>query len=223
MGCELRESQETTIARFLGGLNKEIADMIKRQPFVSLEDVIKLAVKVRRQRKRGQLTMPQVFNLKSVIAGSTPQGSASRWNEPRKEVEGSLKSQAESVKVTIQNPHVVESEVEEVVEDVCGVTSKEKVEYADKGEKLKAQQVVSSESKLEEHREYLENIPKWRNPDSYPSSLSVTNQNDFSYSWRVILSSEFSWFYHPPFFLIKFWFVSLSFGIRAKVLSLLAE
>ncbi|PKI46717.1 hypothetical protein CRG98_032893 [Punica granatum] len=138
MGCELRESQETTIASFLGGLNNEIVDMIERQPFVSLEDVVKPAVKVRRQRKCGQLTTPQVFNLKPVIVGSTPQGSASRWNEPRKEVEGLLKSQVESAKVTIQTPHAVESEVEEGVEDVCGVTSKEKVEYADEGEKLKA-------------------------------------------------------------------------------------
>ncbi|PKI61406.1 hypothetical protein CRG98_018214 [Punica granatum] len=48
----------------------------------------------------------------------------------------------------------------EAVVDVCGVTSKEKVEYADEGEKLKVQPVVSSESKLEEQREYLENIPK---------------------------------------------------------------
>ncbi|PKI78613.1 hypothetical protein CRG98_000990 [Punica granatum] len=177
------------------GLNNEIADMIKRQPFVSLEDVINLVVKVQRQRKRGQLTTPEVFNLKPVIAGSTPQESASRWNEPRKEVEGSLKSQAKSAKVkeqevdpqplvrcrdtkcefhgfghftsefpnwqevTIQYPHPVESEVEEAVENVC--TSKEKVEYADEGEKLKAQQVVSSESKLEEQRECLENIRRY--------------------------------------------------------------
>ncbi|PKI72727.1 hypothetical protein CRG98_006885 [Punica granatum] len=64
------------------------------------------------------------------------------------------------LEVTIQNPHTIESEVEEAVEDVCVVMSKEKVEYADEGEKLKAQQVVSSESKLEEQRECLENIPK---------------------------------------------------------------
>ncbi|PKI38029.1 hypothetical protein CRG98_041583 [Punica granatum] len=102
LGCELRESQKTTIARFLGDLNKGIADMIKQHPFVSLEDVIKLVVKVRRQRKHGQLTTPRVFNSKPVIAGSTPQGSASRWNEPRKEVEGSLKSQPESAKVKEQ-------------------------------------------------------------------------------------------------------------------------
>ncbi|PKH69502.1 hypothetical protein CRG98_050131, partial [Punica granatum] len=131
------------------------------------------------------------------IKAQRRRGSASRWNEPQKEVEGLLKFQAESAKVkeqevdpqppvqrrdikclefhgfrhftsefpnwrdvTIQNPHAIESEVEEAVEDVCGVTSKEKVEYADEGEKLKVQQVVSSESKLEEQRECLESISK---------------------------------------------------------------
>ncbi|PKI56157.1 hypothetical protein CRG98_023454 [Punica granatum] len=161
VGSELRESQETTIARFLGGLNKGIADMFERKPFVSLEYVIKLVIKVRRQRKHGQLTTPRVFNLKPVIAGSTPQGSLkdikclefhgfrhftsefSNWRE-----------------VTIQNPHLVESEVEEAILDVCGVTSEEKVKYADEGEKLKVQPVVSSELKLEEQWECLENISK---------------------------------------------------------------
>ncbi|PKI38331.1 hypothetical protein CRG98_041289 [Punica granatum] len=136
MGCELRESQETTITRLLGGLNKGIAVMIEHQPFVSLDDVIKLAIKVQRQREYGQLTTPRVFNMKPMIAGSTLQGHFTsefpNWRE-----------------VTIRNPHAIESEVEKAVEDVCGVTSKEKVEYVDEGEKLKAQQVVSSKSKLE--------------------------------------------------------------------------
>ncbi|PKI60613.1 hypothetical protein CRG98_019089 [Punica granatum] len=105
--CELNEPREQTIARFISGLNKEIADVVELQPYVFFEDVIKLANKV-----------------------------------------------------TIQNPHAVESEVEEVVVDVCGVTSKQQVEYADEGEKLKVQQVMSSESKLEEQWEYLENILK---------------------------------------------------------------
>lgn len=38
-----------TIARFLGGLNREIANMLELQSFALLEDVSKLAVKVERQ------------------------------------------------------------------------------------------------------------------------------------------------------------------------------
>ena len=53
MRCELQEPQEQTIVRFLGGLNKEIADAVELQPYVFLEDVIKLAIKVERQCKCG--------------------------------------------------------------------------------------------------------------------------------------------------------------------------
>ena len=51
MRCELQEPQEQTIARFLGGLNREIANMMELQPFVFLEDIIKLSIKVERQLK----------------------------------------------------------------------------------------------------------------------------------------------------------------------------
>ena len=53
MECELQEPQEQAIAWFLRGLNKEIADIIELQPFVFLKDVIKLAIKVERQRGHG--------------------------------------------------------------------------------------------------------------------------------------------------------------------------
>ncbi|PKI72082.1 hypothetical protein CRG98_007539 [Punica granatum] len=143
MGCELRESQETTIACFLGALNKETADMIEHQPFVSPKDVIKLAIKGQPQ---GGTSHERKMRVRSSLKLSRPRYFTSEFPNWRE--------------VTIQNPHAVESEVEEAVEDVCGVTSKEKVEFADEGEKLKAKQIVSSESKLEEQWECLENIPK---------------------------------------------------------------
>ncbi|PKI73051.1 hypothetical protein CRG98_006546 [Punica granatum] len=132
--CELRESQETTIARSLGGPNKEIADMIERQPFVSLKDVIKLAVKVKEQEVDPHPPV-RCRDIKCLEFHGFRHFTSEfpNWRE-----------------VTIQNPHTVESEVEKAVEDVCRVTSKEKVEYADEGEKLMAHQVVSSESKLVE-------------------------------------------------------------------------
>ena len=51
--CDLQEAQEQTIARFISGLHKEIADAAELQPYVTLEDVIKLAVKIERQQRRG--------------------------------------------------------------------------------------------------------------------------------------------------------------------------
>jgi hypothetical protein len=37
------EPQEQTIARILGGLRKDIANVVELQPYIFLEEVIKLA------------------------------------------------------------------------------------------------------------------------------------------------------------------------------------
>ena len=77
MRCELQEPQEQTIARFLGGLNREIANMVELQPFVFLEDIIKLVIKVERQLKRNptkQRVSQQVGN-KMTNASFTPPGA----------------------------------------------------------------------------------------------------------------------------------------------------
>jgi len=49
--CELIEPQEQTITRFLGGLRKDIANVIELQPYIFLEEVIKLVTRVERQQK----------------------------------------------------------------------------------------------------------------------------------------------------------------------------
>jgi hypothetical protein len=51
--CELMEPQEQTIARFLGGLRKDITNVFELQSYIFLEEVIKLATRVERQQKRG--------------------------------------------------------------------------------------------------------------------------------------------------------------------------
>ena len=49
--CELMEPQEQTIARFLGGLRKDIANVVELQPYIFLEEVIKLATRVEWQQR----------------------------------------------------------------------------------------------------------------------------------------------------------------------------
>ena len=45
------EDREATMARFLRGLNKNIADVIDLQHYVEIEDMVNLAIKVERQLK----------------------------------------------------------------------------------------------------------------------------------------------------------------------------
>uniref|UniRef100_A0A6I9QM94 Uncharacterized protein LOC105037857 n=1 Tax=Elaeis guineensis var. tenera TaxID=51953 RepID=A0A6I9QM94_ELAGV len=72
MRCDLREPQEQTIARFLRGLNKEIADTVELQSYVFLDDVIKLAVKVERQRKHGASKPSKTTNSSSLSPWFVP-------------------------------------------------------------------------------------------------------------------------------------------------------
>ncbi|WRX27058.1 hypothetical protein QQP08_019545 [Theobroma cacao] len=45
MKCDVHEPEEQTVARYLGGLNVEIADVVQLQPYWNLNDVIRLALK----------------------------------------------------------------------------------------------------------------------------------------------------------------------------------
>ncbi|EOX92171.1 Gag-pol polyprotein-like protein [Theobroma cacao] len=45
MKCDVQEPEEQTVARYLGGLNVEIADIVQLQPYWNLNDVIRLALK----------------------------------------------------------------------------------------------------------------------------------------------------------------------------------
>ena len=46
---DIGEDEEATMAQFLGGLNKEIADKVELQHYVELKDVIHLAIKIEKQ------------------------------------------------------------------------------------------------------------------------------------------------------------------------------
>ena len=46
------EDREATMARFLSGLNKNIADLVELQHYVEIEDMVNVAMKIKRQLKR---------------------------------------------------------------------------------------------------------------------------------------------------------------------------
>ena len=80
MRCDVHEPQEQTIARFISVLHKEIADLVELQPFTSYEDVILLAVKIEKQKKRGTHRMgrPYTPSYSSYVTKSTSKSGEKR-------------------------------------------------------------------------------------------------------------------------------------------------
>ena len=65
--ANVEEDREATMARFLNGLNREIANTIELHHYVELEDLVHMAIKVERQLKRGG-TRPRPFPQTSSTA-----------------------------------------------------------------------------------------------------------------------------------------------------------
>ena len=57
--ANIEEDREATMARFLRGLNREIADTIELHHYVELEELVHMALKVERQQQRRQSARPQ--------------------------------------------------------------------------------------------------------------------------------------------------------------------
>ncbi|XP_072084530.1 uncharacterized protein [Arachis hypogaea] len=49
--ANIKEESKATMARFLSGLNRDIANTVEHLPFVTMEDLVNLAIKVERQQK----------------------------------------------------------------------------------------------------------------------------------------------------------------------------
>ena len=49
------ENREATMARFLNGLNRDIANVVELQHYVELEDMVHMATKVERQLRKGHV------------------------------------------------------------------------------------------------------------------------------------------------------------------------
>ncbi|GKV11635.1 hypothetical protein SLEP1_g22875 [Rubroshorea leprosula] len=65
----VEEDREATMARFLHGLNRDIANVVELQHYVELEDMVHMAMKVERQLKHKEATTRTGQNL----------GSSSSW------------------------------------------------------------------------------------------------------------------------------------------------
>ncbi|XP_062083589.1 uncharacterized protein LOC133789956, partial [Humulus lupulus] len=77
--ANVEEDREATMARFLSGLNREIADPIELHHYVELEDLVHMAIKVERQLKKGS------SSSRSRPSPHNPSTTPWRSNYPKKE------------------------------------------------------------------------------------------------------------------------------------------
>uniref|UniRef100_A0A2N9IYE9 Reverse transcriptase domain-containing protein n=1 Tax=Fagus sylvatica TaxID=28930 RepID=A0A2N9IYE9_FAGSY len=151
--ANVKEDREATMARFLNGLNQDIANVVELQHYVELEDMVHMAIKVERQLKR-----------KGTRSFQNP-GSSTSWKSNWRKDEGAvLKSKTESPKrretMIARVDGEVESESESdadqmpLLEDACD----DDVEYPVKGESLVARRALSSQVKEDDMEQQRENI-----------------------------------------------------------------
>ena len=54
----MKEDREATMAWFLSGLNREIANAVELQPYVEIDDMVHMEIKIECQLKRRGGTKP---------------------------------------------------------------------------------------------------------------------------------------------------------------------
>ena len=93
--ANVEEDREATMARFLNGLNRDIANMVELQHYVELEDMVHMAIKVERQLKR-----------KGTRSFQNPGSSTSWRSNGRKDKWAVFKSKIEPPKRRDEAPNV---------------------------------------------------------------------------------------------------------------------
>ena len=93
--ANVEEDREATMARFLNGLNRDIANTVELQYYVELEDMVHMAIKVERQLKR-----------KGTRSFQNP-GSSTSWRSNGRKDEGVVfKTKTEPPKRRVEAPNV---------------------------------------------------------------------------------------------------------------------
>ena len=71
--ANVEEDRDATMARFLVGLNREIANLVELHHYVELEDMVHLTIKIENQLKGGVVTHAKILVLVLVRGSQTLQ------------------------------------------------------------------------------------------------------------------------------------------------------
>ena len=102
--ADVEEDREATMARFLNGLNQEIANVVELQHYVEIEEMVQKAVKIEQQLKRRGNTRPSSNLQSNSWKPSSPKkedkGQTSSISKPKPE----LYKQENRGKIKTHNP-----------------------------------------------------------------------------------------------------------------------
>ncbi|XP_012482912.1 uncharacterized protein LOC105797498 [Gossypium raimondii] len=145
--ADAEEDREATVARFLVGLNQNIANIVELQHYVEIIDMVHMVIKVEKQLKR-----------KGAIRSFSNFSSVSKWRQYASKKEASFRNK-ETVGVAkpnnmmiLRDDREIESEIEQEEEPDASIDEEEDLEYAVEGEALVIKRSLSLESKENEQQ-----------------------------------------------------------------------
>ncbi|KAL4377665.1 hypothetical protein GQ457_02G026180 [Hibiscus cannabinus] len=96
MRANIVEDREATMARFLNGLNTDIANVVELQHYVELDEMVHMAIKVERQQRRKTTSSRGNTSFKPV--SSSPFNSSNNFRKPAPQAPLQIRERTETSK-----------------------------------------------------------------------------------------------------------------------------
>ncbi|KAK8560080.1 hypothetical protein V6N12_012883 [Hibiscus sabdariffa] len=96
MRANIAEDREATMARFLNGLNTDIANVVELQHYVELDEMVHMAIKVERQQRRK--TIPSRGNISAKSVSYPPFNSTNNFRKPAPQAPLQIRERTETSK-----------------------------------------------------------------------------------------------------------------------------
>jgi len=184
--ADVNEDREATMARFLNGLNKEIAHVVELQHYVELEDMVYMTIKVERQLKQKGISkyntgfglsykpswkkeekgIPKEAAKNKRTEGLKGKGKAETQSSRNRDIKcfkclgsGHISSQCPNKRVIVLRDNTVESESEgDKSMAETEEESDDEVEYVVEGKALVTRRVLNSQVKEDDMEQQRESI-----------------------------------------------------------------
>ncbi|KAJ4700576.1 Retrovirus-related Pol polyprotein from transposon 17.6 [Melia azedarach] len=144
--ANVEEDNEATMARFLNGLNKEISNVVELQPYMELENLLHLALKVEKQlKKRGT---NRSFSYTSSFKSNWRKDDKASSSKPKTESKEASKASNSSKDKASEEENG--EEMMPPLEDASDEEVDEQLTIAESGKALVARRVLNMQVQQEE-------------------------------------------------------------------------